>query len=62
MESNERYYARRAAEEYRAADRAVTAEARQRRRALAELFEAKARECACTSAPRLSPVAADSLV
>ena len=45
MESNERYYARRAVEELRAADRAVTAEARARRRALAEAFQAKARQC-----------------
>lgn len=41
MESNERYYARRAVEELRAADRAVTAEARARRRALAEAFQLK---------------------
>ena len=45
MESNERYYARRAAEELRAADRAVTAEARARRHALAEAFQLKARQC-----------------
>ena len=45
MESNERYYARRAVEELRAADRAVTAEARARRRALAEAFQLKARQC-----------------
>ena len=44
MESNERYYARRAIEEMRAAQRAITPEARARRRALAELFEKKARE------------------
>ncbi|HYD37342.1 MAG TPA: hypothetical protein VEA60_06995 [Allosphingosinicella sp.] len=42
MESNERYYARRAVEELRAADRAVTAEAKARRRALAEAFQQKA--------------------
>ena len=42
MESNERYYARRAVEELRAADRAVTAEAAARRRALAEAFQLKA--------------------
>jgi hypothetical protein len=46
MESNERYYARRASEELRAAQRAITPEARARRRALAELFEKKARELA----------------
>jgi hypothetical protein len=42
MESNERFYARRAVEELRAADRAVTVEARARRRALAEAFQLKA--------------------
>jgi hypothetical protein len=41
MESNERYYARRAVEELRAASRAVTEEARARRRALAEAFQLK---------------------
>jgi hypothetical protein len=46
MESNERYYARRAVEELRAAARAVTPEARARRRALAEAFQAKAQQCA----------------
>ncbi|HEX6375967.1 MAG TPA: hypothetical protein VFZ91_09610 [Allosphingosinicella sp.] len=45
MESNERYYARRAVEELRAAARAVTPEAKARRRALAEAFQAKARQC-----------------
>jgi hypothetical protein len=45
MESNARYWARRAAEEYRAAGRAISDEAQTRRRALAEAFEAKAREC-----------------
>ena len=45
MESNERYYARRAVEELRAAARAVTPEARARRRALAEAFQAKAGQC-----------------
>lgn len=38
MESNERYYARRAAEERRAAAMAVTPEARARRLALASAF------------------------
>jgi hypothetical protein len=42
MESNERYYARRAVEELRAAARAVTPEARERRRALAEAFMRRA--------------------
>jgi hypothetical protein len=45
MVSNERYYQRRAAEELRAASRAITPEARQRRHALAELFAGKAAEC-----------------
>jgi hypothetical protein len=45
MESNQRYYARRAVEELRAAARAVTPEARARRRALAEMFAQKARQC-----------------
>jgi hypothetical protein len=45
MESNERYYARRAIEELRALERAVTPEARARRRALAEAFRIKARQC-----------------
>jgi hypothetical protein len=44
MESNQRYYARRAGEELRAAQRAVTPEGRERRHALAELFEKKALE------------------
>ena len=42
MESNHRYWARRAVEEQRAAARAVTEEARARRRALAEAFTRKA--------------------
>lgn len=45
MESNERYYARRAAEELRGAQRALTPEGRARRTALAEAFLAKARQC-----------------
>jgi hypothetical protein len=45
MESNERYYARRAVEEMRAAARAVTPEARARRQSLAEMFSQKARQC-----------------
>jgi hypothetical protein len=45
MESNHRYWARRAVEEQRAAARAVTAEGRARRFALAESFEQKARLC-----------------
>ncbi len=42
MESNERYYARRAVEELRALERAITPEARARRLALAESFRLKA--------------------
>ena len=42
MESNERFYARRAVEEMRAAARAITPEAEARRRALAEMFSQKA--------------------
>ena len=54
MESNERYYARRASEEMRAAERAVTPEAQARRRALAELFEMKARELSTGAAEQLA--------
>lgn len=46
MESNEKYYARRAVEELRALERAVTPEARARRLALAESFKLKALQCA----------------
>lgn len=42
MESDHRYYLRRAAEEKRAAQRAITAEARERHRELAILFAGKA--------------------
>ena len=45
MVSNQRYYERRAAEELRAAARAVTVEARERRNALADMFARKAAEC-----------------
>ena len=45
MESNQRYYARRAAEELSAAARAVTPAAKARRRALAEAFQMKAQQC-----------------
>jgi hypothetical protein len=45
MESNHRFWARRAAEEQLAAARAVTPEARARRHALAESFAVKARQC-----------------
>jgi hypothetical protein len=61
MVSNERYYQRRAAEELRAAARAITPEARERRRALAELFAGKAAQCRTGaqvggSGPRLASV------
>jgi hypothetical protein len=42
MESDERYYARRAAEERRRASHAITPEARERHKELARLFAAKA--------------------
>ena len=42
MESDHRYYSRRAAEEQRRAAHAVTAEARERHRELASLFASKA--------------------
>lgn len=42
MDTNQRYFARRASEELRAAARALTPEARARRRALAETFASKA--------------------
>jgi hypothetical protein len=45
LESNQRYFARRATEELRAAARAVTPEGQARRRALAEAFALKARQC-----------------
>jgi hypothetical protein len=44
MESDFRYYSRRAAEERRAAARAITAEARERHRELALLFSTKAEQ------------------
>lgn len=44
MESNGRYYMRRAASEASAAAKAVTPEAAMRRAALAEMFARKARE------------------
>ncbi|HEX8514379.1 MAG TPA: hypothetical protein VF688_14890, partial [Allosphingosinicella sp.] len=50
MESNERYYARRAVEELRALDRAVTPAAKARRLALAESFQLKARQCGLVEA------------
>jgi hypothetical protein len=53
MESNHRYWARRADEEQRAAVRAVTPEARARRRALAEAFAEKAQLCVAETAQDL---------
>ena len=44
MESDVRYYRRRASEERRAAERAITSEAEQRHQQLALAFEAKLRE------------------
>ena len=62
MVSNQRYYERRAAEELRAATRAVTVEARERRHALADLFARKAAECGNGAAkPGLMAVAAAGL-
>jgi hypothetical protein len=45
MESNERFYARRAREELHAAERALTPEGKARRTELAEAFLAKALKC-----------------
>jgi hypothetical protein len=44
MESNQRYYSRRASEELRAAARALTPEGKARRNALAQMFAQKACE------------------
>lgn len=44
MESDHRYYLRRASEERRAAERAITAAARERHRELALLFASKAEQ------------------
>jgi hypothetical protein len=44
MESNEKYYARRALEELRAAERSLTPQGKARHRALAEAFLQKARQ------------------
>lgn len=54
MESNERFYARRAVEELRALERAVTPEAKARRLALAEAFQLKARQCGGQAERKLS--------
>ncbi len=55
MESNYRYWARRAVEEQRAAMRAVTPEARARRYALAEAFTEKAQLCRGETVRELVP-------
>lgn len=44
MESDHRYYLRRASEERRAAERAITTAARERHKELAVLFAAKAEQ------------------
>ncbi|HYJ31149.1 MAG TPA: hypothetical protein VEW25_12510 [Allosphingosinicella sp.] len=51
MESDHRYYLRRASEERRAAERAITAAARERHRELATLFMSKAEQRAATRSP-----------
>lgn len=53
MESDYRYYQRRASEERRAAERSVTSAARERHSELAAMFAAKAEQ----RAPRLVQVA-----
>ena len=50
MESNQRYYARRAAEERTAACRAMTAAAREWHAKLASQFAARAAECVAAAA------------
>ena len=54
MESDQRYYSRRASEELRAAARALTPEGKARRNALAEMFQQKARECRSGSTDRMA--------
>jgi hypothetical protein len=44
MEDDERYYGRRAAEERRAAERAISREARERHEQLAMAFESRLRQ------------------
>ena len=60
VESNQRYYRRRAVEEKMAAQRAVTETARAWHKKLAEDFAARAIACttpACTSPPACAPSA-----
>jgi hypothetical protein len=54
MESDYRYYSRRAAEERRAAARAITEEAKKRHRDLALMFATKAEQCAPARMPELA--------
>lgn len=54
MESDQRYYSRRAAEEQRRASYAVTTEARERHRELAKLFAAKAAQRIGRNEPQLA--------
>lgn len=54
MESDRRYYLRRAAEEQRAADRAVTPAARERHTELAILFAARAEQRAQPSSIQIA--------
>lgn len=49
MESNLRYYARRVTEEQQAAARALTPQAQERHRTLAESFSRRLQECALQS-------------
>ncbi|NJC06722.1 hypothetical protein GGQ97_002515 [Sphingomonas kaistensis] len=50
MESNQRYYARRAAEERMAASRAITLAAREWHAQLAQQFAVRAAECVAAAA------------
>ena len=54
MESDQRYYARRAAEESSRASRAITPEARERHRELATLYATKAAQLMGADKPRLA--------
>lgn len=53
MESDFRYYQRRAATEWAAAERAITPQARNRRLELARTYRMKAEQCAQTETPSL---------
>ena len=54
MESDQRYYARRAAEESSRAARAITPAARERHRELAALYASKAAQLMGADKPRLA--------